>query len=558
MKVFVLTAILILGACTGQPDQADQHAEAAETSPVVVTRWTDKTELFVEYPPLVAGETSRFAIHLTDLATFEPLREGRGTVELDYGAGDIEVFTEEAPSRPGIFGVNVTPSRAGRPAMTIRVESAAVADKHVLGPAEVAQAGVSGHSHDNHGDHPHEQDGDGHDGDSHDDGHDDDGHDDDGHGDHGHGHDEPATGEAAASPVDEIAFLKEQQWALDFATEIAELSSLRNSLTVHGKVEPRSGGRVTVAATLGGRLALSTKLPVVGTRVARGQVVAAITPPTSTPSDLATLEMASEEAKVKVQFTRQTRERLEKLLEAGAIPARRVAQANADEAVAAAHLKGAQARLEQFEETRSAKHHDREAASFQIRSPLAGIVSAVYVTNGAHVEDAAELLEVVAVDRVYVAAEVPESEMAKVRRPAGAEIIVPGLERPIRAGRLVSVGSIVDPVSRTLKIIHELDNRGPKLAIGQAVSVRLLSRQSQESPVIPVAALVDDDGRPVIYLQRGGESFERRPVTLGNRQDNRVQITAGLSAGERVVTRGAFLIRLASKSTEGAAHGHAH
>ena len=539
MKVFVLTAILILGACTGQPEQADQHAEAAETSPVVVTRWTDKTELFVEYPPLQAGETSRFAIHLTDLATFEPLREGRGTVELDYGAGDIEVFTEEAPSRPGIFGVNVTPSRAGRPAMTIRVESAKVEDKHVLGPAEVAQAGVSGHSHDDHDNQPHEHDG-------------------DGHGDDGHGHDEPATGEAAASPEDEIAFLKEQQWALDFASEVAELSSLRNSLTVHGKVEPRGGGRVTVAATLGGRLALSTKLPVVGTRVAREQVVAAIIPPTSTPSDLAALEMASEEAKVNLQFTRQTKQRLERLLEAGAIPARRVAQARADEAVAAAHLKGAQARLEQYEETRSAKHHDREAAPFQIRSPLAGIVSAVYVTDGAHVEHAERLLEVVAVDRVYVAAEVPESQAAKVRRPAGAEIIVPGLERPIRAGRLVSVGSIVDPESRTIKVIHELDNRGRKLAIGQAVSVRLFGQSSQESPVIPAAALVDDDGRPVIYVQRGGESFERRPVTLGNRQGNRVQIIAGLRAGERVVTRGAYLIRLASKSTEGAAHGHVH
>ena len=549
MKILILTAILILGSCTRQPDQPHLHAEPAEAEPVVVTRWTDKTELFVEYPPLVAGETSRFAIHLTDMSTFQPLREGRGTVELDYGAGDIEVFTEAAPSRPGIFAVNVTPSRAGRPAMTIGVESVAVEDKHMLGPVEVAQAGTSG---DTHGAHPHEHDADGHDEDNHD------GHGDDGHDDGVHEHDGPAGGEAAVSPVDEITFLKEQQWALDFATEVAELSSLPNSLTVHGKVEPRSGGRVTVAATLGGRLALSTKLPVVGTRVARGQVVAAIIPPTSTPSDLATLEMASEEAKVKVQFTRQTRERLEKLLEAGAIPARRVAQAKADEAVAAAHLKGAQARLEQYEETRSAKHHGREAESFQIRSPLAGIVSAVYVTDGAHVEDAADLLEVVAVDRVYVAAEVPESEAAKVRRPAGAEVIVPGLDRPIRLGRLISVGSIVDPESRTLKIIHELDNRSRKLAIGQAVSVRLFSQASQESPVIPAAALIDDNGRPVVYLQRGGESFERRPVTLGNRQDNRVQITAGLSAGERVVTRGAFLIRLASKSTEGAAHGHAH
>ena len=539
MKILVLTAVLILSACNGQPEQPHSHAEPEEAEPIVVTRWTGKTELFVEYPPLVAGETSRFAIHLTDLATFQPLREGRGTVELDYGAGDTEVFSEEAPSRPGIFGVNVTPSRAGRPAMTIRVASEVVEDEHVLGPAQVAQTGVSGHSHDDHDNQPHEHDG-------------------DGHGDDGHDHDGPAGGEAAASPADEIAFLKEQQWALDFATEVAELASLRNSLTVHGKIETRGGGRVTVVATLGGRLALSTKLPVVGTRVGREQAVAAIVPPTSTPSDLATLEMASEEAKVKLQFNRQTRERLEKLVEAGAIPARRLAQAQADEDVAAARLKGAQARLEQYEETRSAEHHDHEAAPFQIRSPLAGIVSAVYVTDGAHVEHSEKLVEVVAVDKVYVAAEVPESQAAMVRRPAGAEIIVPGLERPIRAGRLVAVGSIVDPVSRTLKIIHELDNRGPKLAIGQAVSVRLLSRQSQESPVIPVTALVDDDGRPVIYLQRGGESFERRPVTLGNRQDNRVQITAGLSAGERVVTRGAFLIRLASKSTEGAAHGHAH
>jgi multidrug efflux pump subunit AcrA (membrane-fusion protein) len=75
---------------------------------------------------------------------------------------------------------------------------------------------------------------------------------------------------------------------------------------------------------------------------------------------------------------------------------------------------------------------------------------------------------------------------------------------------------------------------------------------------VPESALVDDGGRPVVFVQTGGESFERRPVTLGERQGGNVQITAGIASGERVVTRGAYLIRLASMSTQVPAHGHVH
>jgi len=125
-------------------------------------------------------------------------------------------------------------------------------------------------------------------------------------------------------------------------------------------------------------------------------------------------------------------------------------------------------------------------------------------------------------------------------------------------GRLVSVGNFVDPQRRTVKVIYELANRNRQLAVEQAASLRLFRRARKEGPAIPESAVVDDAGRPVIYVQTGGETFERRTVTLGERQGRMVLVTTGISSGERVVTEGAYLIRLASMSTQAPSHGHAH
>ena len=518
MKKLFPIVFMLLWACSGTPEATDRRAEPEEPEPIAVTRWTEKSELFMQYQPLRVGKTSRFAIHLTDLETFKPLTEGDVVVELAYEGGQRDTFSEDRPSRPGIFDVNVTPARDGSPAMTIRVESAAVDDEHRLGPVEVAGTGqVEDHEH------PHDA---------------------------GEGEDH-SQGEG-------ISFLKEQQWALDFATQVVGTATMRESLTVPAKIQPRSGGRIAITAPVGGRLSTGTRLPVIGTNVESGQVVAAIVPPTSTPSDLPSLELAAEEARVKLDFAWQERERLERLVEAGAIPARRVNEAKANEAVVAAQLKAAQARLKHYEETRQAEHREDGRTTFQVRSPLSGVVASVNTTDGAHVEDGETLLEVVAVDRVYVVGEVPEAAAAALRRPAGAEIVVPGLEQPMQVGQLVSVANFVDPQSRTVKVIYKMDNRSRRLAVGQAVSMRLFHSTATEAPTIPESALVDDGGRPIVFVQTGGESFERRPVTLGERQSGRVQVTAGVAPGERVVTRGAYLVRLASMSTQVPAHGHAH
>jgi multidrug efflux pump subunit AcrA (membrane-fusion protein) len=69
---------------------------------------------------------------------------------------------------------------------------------------------------------------------------------------------------------------------------------------------------------------------------------------------------------------------------------------------------------------------------------------------------------------------------------------------------------------------------------------------------------VDDGGRPVVFVQAAGETFLRRPVRLGIREGGYVQVLEGVSRGERVVARGAHLIRLAAMSGQVPAHGHVH
>jgi multidrug efflux pump subunit AcrA (membrane-fusion protein) len=135
---------------------------------------------------------------------------------------------------------------------------------------------------------------------------------------------------------------------------------------------------------------------------------------------------------------------------------------------------------------------------------------------------------------------------------------IPGTEQPRRLQRLISVGRVVDTSSRTFPVIYEVDNRDRLVAVNQAVHVRLLTAPASVAPVVAESAMIDDGGRPVIFIQAAGETFLRRAVTLGVREGGFVQVLEGAWPGERVVTRGAHLIRLSAMSSQVPAHGHVH
>jgi RND family efflux transporter MFP subunit len=197
-------------------------------------------------------------------------------------------------------------------------------------------------------------------------------------------------------------------------------------------------------------------------------------------------------------------------------------------------------------------------AAFVVRAPVAGSLVERNATTGANVTAGSVLFRIVDVRQVHARGQVPETQLSKVRLVQQADIEVPGQPDRVPAGRLVSVGRALDPQNRTAPIEFAFDNQRAGLAVGQTVFLHLLLDDAPAKPVVPASAIVDDAGRPVVFVQREGETFDRRPVTLGPRAGDLVQVVEGLEVGERVVTKGAYLVRLSSLSTQAPSHGHVH
>jgi len=508
----LLAVVVLLAGCNQQQEPA-ATAPAAEPEvpePIAVTSWSDRTELFMEYPPLVAGGGGRAAVHFTDIGTFKAVTAGRVTIDLKQDGQAIQSFETDGPSVPGIFGVDLEPRQPGSYSFAVSLHSPSWTDTHELGTVTV------------------------------------------------YSNAEEALAAPGAAEIEAIPFLKEQQWTLDFATETAPERVIRDSLLVAGEVRARSGGEAEVSAPITGRIDSTSPIPVVGSSVTEGQTLAFLSPPMPAPADLPALEFAITEAKIELEHTRRDRQRVERLLEVGAIPAKRVDEARDAEDVAEARLKAAQERLEQYKSTRETGGALLNQSLFTLTSPLSGIVAEVNVIPGSNATQGQSLFRVVAVDSVYIVASVPETEAYRIPQLSGAEIELPGAERAIPIRRLVTVGRFVDPNSRTLSVTYEVENPDRRLAIGQAVSVRLFLSRGAMAVAVPEDAVIDDGGRPVVFVQVGGESFARRPVRLGARAAGYVQVLEGVRPGERVVTRGAYLIRLAALSPQIPAHGHVH
>src|SRR2546422_5403492 len=109
-----LVILVSLSTWSGSACRKQTVAGKPEPPTLDVTHWTDKTELFMEYPPLVTGQSARFAVHLTTLHDFQALNAGRPWAEFtpEHG-GTATVFVGADALRPGAFRVEGVPPAPG-------------------------------------------------------------------------------------------------------------------------------------------------------------------------------------------------------------------------------------------------------------------------------------------------------------------------------------------------------------------------------------------------------------------------------------------------------------
>ena len=117
---------------------------------------------------------------------------------------------------------------------------------------------------------------------------------------------------------------------------------------------------------------------------------------------------------------------------------------------------------------------------------------------------------------------------------------------------------VLDPQSRALPVQFHVENRSGQLLIGQTATAILYTGRRERMTTVSKDAVLMEAGRPYVFVQTGGESFSRRYIEIAARDGNLVGVRSGVKPGERVVTRGAYDIQLASAASGLPAEGHVH
>jgi RND family efflux transporter MFP subunit len=179
-----------------------------------------------------------------------------------------------------------------------------------------------------------------------------------------------------------------------------------------------------------------------------------------------------------------------------------------------------------------------------ITAPIAGIIVKVHKSPGEHAQPGEALFEIVDLDTVWIEAPVFERDLARLQQGRPAIFSTAAYPETEFKGRLIDVGAVIDDHTRTASAIFEVPNPSRKLRIGMQANVRLDAAESVQAVLIPKEAVLDNEGRKIVYVLLSGEEFQRVEVTVGSEYGGKVAILSGLTAGQRVVTQGAYQLKL--------------
>ncbi len=505
MRTIVLvlfSALLWIGCSDKKESEGEIKKEGGS-----VTLWTSKSELFMEYPALAVGKEANFAVHLTWLNDFSAVTEG--TLQLNFTSitGETISTQSDKPASPGIFRPKILFQHPGIYSLQMILRGKMI-DTLIVDTIPVYQS-----------------------------------------------YEEiPTESDIAPETEQLISFLKEQQWKIDFKTERVVRKKMSGAIRATGDIQPKKTFDVVISAPFSGILLSehNSSIPDIGKTVAKGEQIAVLTPAAQSPDGAENFSQLFAQAESEKQLAQSDFDRIQQLYEK-----QQVSQKEFQEAKA--RLKTANAVFNSLSRISAGTDN---SGSFTISSPITGTIAATYFTLGKQLTAGEPMFRILNTSKVWLHINVSLSGIEKLNKPKRVEFRATGYSSLFQINeqnsRLISVGNIVDDRTRTLPIVFEVDNTRLQLRLGMFVDAWIKTGKEETVLAIPESALIEDEGRFSVYVHVEGESFAKREVTIGSRDKGLIEIISGVTEGERVVTIGAYQIRLASLSTQLPSHGHEH
>jgi len=201
------------------------------------------------------------------------------------------------------------------------------------------------------------------------------------------------------------------------------------------------------------------------------------------------------------------------------------------------------------------EHPDATYTRFEIQAPFAGTIIEKHLTLGENVTGDAEVFTIADLSSVWVDINVYQKDLARIRQGQSVLIEI-GHGIPAVSGAIAWVGPLVGEATRTAKARVVLANPEGTLRPGIFVTAKVATGSSASDVVVPRSALQTFEERSVVFVQ-DEDGFEPRPVQIGRENATQVEILAGLEAGQRYVSKGAFTLKAQlSKGAFGDGHNH--
>ena len=254
--------------------------------------------------------------------------------------------------------------------------------------------------------------------------------------------------------------------------------------------------------------------------------------------ELPALEREARAAALAVKTKRSLLERARQLMEARAASAQELLVAESELAEAELTLAAAEAHLASLAVGRAGNN------AYWVVAQRSGTVVQLEAATGMQVGPDRErpLATVADLDSVLVIGDLPQREAQGLEPGARAWIASAGRTEAPLEGVLEAVSDVVDPERQTVPVRVRADNAKRLLKPNAFVDLSFAPEEGRAVVQVPAAAVVSDGAASVVFVEEGPGQFRRRPVSLGRQARERVEVVAGLAAGERVVVKNALLL----------------
>jgi membrane fusion protein, heavy metal efflux system len=354
---------------------------------------------------------------------------------------------------------------------------------------------------------------------------------------------EPTVSNAATASHQKVEPVTESHPRVE--TALAELGSDVHDLSLAGKVAYGEDRYSRVSSPLQGRV-LEVRVHL-GEHVQAGSVLLVLD---SQEIAQAYAEYAKEDSELR--YETRAYELAKDLYENKALAMKDLKQAENELLKARAEFRRAKERLLSLrvppQELEKPLDQQKVTSRFEMKSPLTGIVVERNVTPGQSIggEFGQVLFTVADLDMLQVVADVYERDLAylaMVKEGQTAKVSVEAYPEVSFPATVATIGDVVDPTSRTIKLRAWINNKDHRLKPEMFARLHVQVGESMPLLVIPREAVLVEDGKQFVYVVEGADQYVKREVKVSTISPDKVRVLEGLTSGQRIVTKGAVLIR---------------